>query len=115
MSVPIAHKNKKSTQEEMESFRCMAPEVLNPGVGTTSSDIWSFGMVMYEVLTRKDPYHEYSMFTVITKVASGGIPNRPETIGNDKIWNLMKDCWMLKPTERPTIQDVIQRLDTVSG
>jgi len=66
---------------------------------------------MYEILMGKDPYHEYAMFTVIAKVASGGTPNRPETITNDKIWDLMKDCWMLKPFERPTIHDVIRRLE----
>ena len=66
---------------------------------------------MYEILTSKDPYHEHPMFTVIAKVASGGTPNRPETIANDNIWNLMKDCWTLKPSERPSIQDVIKRLD----
>ena len=66
---------------------------------------------MYEVLTSKDPYHECPMFTVIAKVAIGGTPSRPETIANDKVWNLMKDCWILKPSERPSIQEVIRRLD----
>jgi len=51
------------------------------------------------------------MFTVIAKVASGEAPNRPETIADDKIWDLMKDCWMLRPTDRPSIQDVIRRLE----
>lgn len=66
---------------------------------------------MYEVLTSKDPYHEHPMFTVIAKVAVGGTPNRPETITNDKVWNLMEDCWKLKPSERPSIQEVVRRLD----
>jgi serine/threonine protein kinase len=89
----------------------MAPETFDPRVSSTCSDIWSFGMVIYEILTRKDPYHEYSLFTVIFKIANGTIPNRPETITNDKIWNLMTDCWMLEPTERLSIQDVISRLE----
>lgn len=89
----------------------MAPETFDPRVGSTSSDIWSFGMVMYEILTRKDPYHELPMFTVIAKVASGGTPNRPDTITNDKIWGLMKDCWTPKPTERPSIEHIVSRLD----
>jgi len=68
---------------------------------------------MYEILTSKDPYHEYAMFTVIALVASGRTPNRPETITNDNIWNLMKDCWTLKASERLLIQDVIRRLDDI--
>ena len=107
----VTHTIEKHTPGGIEPVRWMAPETFNPRVGTTRSDIWSFGMVMYEILTRKDPYYEYAMFTVIAKVAGGGTPNRPETITNDKIWNLMKDCWMLKPTERPSIQDIIKRLD----
>lgn len=107
----VTHTIEKHTPGGIEPVRWMAPETFNPRVGTTRSDIWSFAMVMYEILTRNDPYHDHSMFTVIAKVACGGTPNRPETIANDKIWNLMKDCWMLKPSERPTIQDVIKRLD----
>ena len=107
----VTHTIEKHTPGGIESVRWMAPETFNPRVGTTRSDIWSFGMVMYEVLTGKDPYHEYPMFTVIAKVAGGVTPNRPETIANDKIWSLMRDCWVPKPTERPSIQDVIRRLE----
>jgi len=109
----VTHTIEKHTPGGIEPVRWMAPETFNPRVGSTCSDIWSFGMVMYEILTRKDPYHEYSMFTVIAKVASGGTPNKPETISNDKIWSLMKECWMLNPFERPLIQDVIKKLDAI--
>ena len=68
---------------------------------------------MYEVLTKADPYYDLPMFTVIAKVASGATPARPPTITNDKIWDLMKECWTLKPTERPSIHYVISRLDNL--
>ena len=107
----VTHTIERHTPGGIEPVRWMAPETFNPRVGNTCSDIWSFGMVMYEILTSKDPYYECSMFTVIAKVASGGTPNRPETIANDKIWSLMKSCWTLKPSERPSIQEVIKRLE----
>ena len=107
----VTHTIEKHTPGGIEPVRWMAPETFNPRVGSTRSDIWSFGMVMYEVLTRKDPYHECAFFTVIAKVASGGTPNRPETMTNDKIWSLMKNCWTLKASERPTIQEVIRKLE----
>ena len=97
----------------IEPVRWMAPEIFNPRVASTSSDVWSFGMVMYEVLAGNDPYYEFAMFTVIAKVVEGVTPSRPEMIDNDKIWDLMKDCWILKPTERPPIQEVIRRLDNL--
>ena len=96
---------------DIQPVRWMAPETFNPRVSTIWSDIWSFGMVMYEILTRKDPYHEDPMFTVIAKVAGGKTPQRPEVIVDDKMWDLMMDCWTLKPRERPPIQDVIRRLE----
>lgn len=68
---------------------------------------------MYEILTRKDPYHELPMFSVIANVASGRTPNRPETITNDKIWALMTACWTMKPTERPSIERVIMKLENL--
>ena len=109
----VTHTIEKHTPGGIEPVRWMAPETFNPRVGSTSSDIWSFGMVMYEVLTRTDPYHDLPMFTVIAKVAAGVIPARPPTITNDKIWDLMKECWTLKPAERPSIQYVISRLDSL--
>ncbi|KAF9644398.1 kinase-like protein [Thelephora ganbajun] len=109
----VTHTIERHTPGGIEPVRWMAPETFNPRVGSTRSDIWSFGMVMYEILTKNDPYHECSMFTVIAKVANGVTPSRPETITNDKVWDLMKDCWMLKPSERPPIQDVIRRLGTL--
>jgi serine/threonine protein kinase len=109
----VTHTIEKHTPGGIEPVRWMAPETFNPRVGNTSSDIWSFGMVMYEVLTRKDPYHELPMFTVIAKVANGVTPSRPETITNDKIWELMKSCWTPRPTERPSIQEIIARLDNL--
>ena len=96
---------------DIEPVRWMAPETLNSRVASTRSDIWSLGMVMYEILTRKDPYHEYPMFTAIAKVAGGETPQRPEIIVDDEIWDLMVDCWTMKPRERPPIQDVIGRLE----
>ena len=96
---------------DIEPVRWMAPETLNSRVASTRSDIWSLGMVMYEILTRKDPYHEHPMFTAIAKVAGGEIPQRPEIIVDDEVWDLMMDCWTMKPRERPPIQDVIERLE----
>jgi serine/threonine protein kinase len=110
----VTHTIEKHTQLGIiEPVRWMAPETFDPRVNNTSSDIWSFGMVMYEVLTRKDPYHELPMYSVIAKVASGGTPIRPETITNDRVWGLMKDCWTLKSTERPSIEHVIMRLENL--
>ena len=109
----MTHTIEKHTPGGIEPVRWMAPETFNPRVGSTSSDIWSFGMVMYEVLTKADPYYDLPMFTVIAKVASGATPARPPTITNDKIWDLMKECWTLKPTERPSIHYVISRLDNL--
>ena len=109
----MTHTIEKYAPGGIEPVRWMAPETFNPRVGGTSSDIWSFGMVMYEVLTGQDPYYELPMFTVIAKVSNGLTPSRPETITNDKIWELMKSCWKMRPTERPSIKNVVARLDSL--
>ena len=109
----VTHTIEKHTPGGIEPVRWMAPETFDPRIGSTGSDIWSFAMVMYELLTGNDPYYEFAIFAVIAKVAAGVIPSRPKTIDNDKIWDLMRECWMLKPTERPPIQEVIRRLDNL--
>lgn len=82
--------------------RWMAPESLKDGVFTSNSDVWSYGVVLWEMATlASQPYQGLSNDQVLRYVIDGGIMERPENCP-DKLYNLMQKCWHHRPSDRPT-------------
>lgn len=82
--------------------RWMAPESLKDGIFSSHSDVWSYGVVLWEMATlAHQPYQGLSNDQVLRYVIDGGIMERPENCP-DKLYNLMRKCWHHRPTDRPT-------------
>ncbi|XP_075410071.1 proto-oncogene tyrosine-protein kinase ROS isoform X2 [Tenrec ecaudatus] len=103
--------------EGLLPVRWMAPESLMDGVFTTQSDVWSFGILIWEILTLgHQPYPAYSNLDVLNYVQTGGRLEPPRNCPDD-LWNLMIQCWAQEPDQRPTfnkIQDQLQLFRTFS-
>ncbi|XP_078279915.1 insulin receptor-like isoform X2 [Rhinoraja longicauda] len=90
--------------------RWMAPESLKDGVFTTFSDVWSFGVVLWEVSTlAEQPYQGLSNEQVLKFVMDGGYLDRPDNCA-DRIHTLMQMCWQYNPKSRPTFVEIITML-----
>jgi len=102
------------------TVRWMSPERIVPqefglkdGHPTESSDCYSLGMVVYETISGKPPFHEHRDITVSVKVLKGEHPPRgPEF--SESLWKMLEMCWAFQPNKRPSIKDVLQCLVTVS-
>jgi sterile alpha motif and leucine zipper-containing kinase AZK len=96
----------------------MAPEVLNGDAYTLSADIYSLAVIIWEIVTRSEPWAGINPFAVAFKVVSENL--RLETEGFDSFWkDLLEMCWA-KPHERPTIGEVdramqMARADVLKG
>ncbi|KAJ7219762.1 kinase-like domain-containing protein, partial [Mycena rebaudengoi] len=96
----------------------MAPELLSGSLPRTPSDIYAFGMTLYEVYTGEIPMSTIPYGDFIELVFRFGVrPDRPEEDEcprmNDGIWDLAERCWNKDPKARPTarqIHDTIQLL-----
>uniref|UniRef100_A0A8C9DT16 Tyrosine-protein kinase receptor n=1 Tax=Prolemur simus TaxID=1328070 RepID=A0A8C9DT16_PROSS len=97
--------------EGLLPVRWMAPESLMDGIFTTQSDVWSFGILIWEILTLgHQPYPAHSNLDVLNYVQTGGRLEPPRNCPDD-LWNLMIHCWAQEPDQRPTfhrIQDQLQ-------
>ena len=106
----------------------MAPELLCPtkfgnssGRPTKPGDIYALGMVIYEVLTGFQPFHEQKrgLFDITYHVVHGLRPARPdnaEQVGfGDGTWEVVEECWTEAATRRPTISQVLSHLKSVAA
>lgn len=94
----------------------MAPELIRGESGnTTSSDVFAFGIVLYEVYSRKDPYFGEEAQEVLRLVADRTVNKRPEIPKGmpPLVQSLMTDCLLAEPAQRPTFAELDQRLNRV--
>ncbi|XP_076354454.1 insulin receptor-like isoform X3 [Tachypleus tridentatus] len=90
--------------------RWMAPESLKDGVFTIQSDIWSYGVVLWEMATlASQPYRGLSNEQVVNYVVNRGIMEMPEYCPK-KLYDLMRLCWDFNPKARPTFFELIEML-----
>ncbi|XP_071597197.1 proto-oncogene tyrosine-protein kinase ROS isoform X1 [Heliangelus exortis] len=99
--------------EGLLPVRWMAPESLIDGVFTNRSDVWAFGVLVWETLTLgQQPYPGFSNTEVLHHVRSGGRLESPSNCPDD-LCDLMVRCWAQEPHNRPTfsyIQDKLQEI-----
>ncbi|CAL1296241.1 unnamed protein product [Larinioides sclopetarius] len=101
--------------EGLLPVRWMAPESLVYGVFTIQSDIWAFGVLLWEVITLgMQPYPARTNMEVLYYVRSGGCLDRPENCP-DELFEIMTDCWKYDADRRPSFcfcLQVLQELRT---
>lgn len=91
---------------ELLPIRWMPPEAIMYAKFTTQSDIWSFGVVLWEIFSfGMQPYFSLSNEEVVQHVRDGNVMSCPEGCPQE-IYDLMLDCWAMEPGERPTAGEI---------
>ena len=90
--------------------RWMGPESLRDGRFTSQSDVWSFGVVLWEMCTyAAQPYQGLTNEEVINHVLSRNRMSRPANCP-ERLYELMYRCWEYRPDDRPTFIKLVQEL-----
>ena len=97
------------------TWRYMAPENLNPKAKdipkhSKFTDIFSYGMLVYEMCARKVPFEGMNYLEVMIRIAEHEEFIQPEIPSNcpKDLSDLMKWCWKVNPKERPKVGNIIQ-------
>ncbi|KAK9754400.1 Receptor family ligand binding region [Popillia japonica] len=94
----------------MLPVRWMAPESLSLGVFSTSSDIWSYGVLLYEIITFGSfPFQGLSNNQVLEYVKSGHILDIPSGV-KPQLEVFIKSCWNQESKKRPKATEIVEFL-----
>lgn len=92
--------------------RWMPPEAILYGKFTTDSDVWAFGVVLWEIFSYGlQPYYGFSNQEVIEMIRSRQILACPEECPA-RTYGLMVECWHEMPSRRPAFREIHARLRT---
>nr|CAD7201353.1 unnamed protein product [Timema douglasi] len=108
--------NDKSTKMTFAgTVAWMAPEIIRNEPYSEKVDIWSYGVVLWELLTCETPYKNVGYSAVMYGVASNRL-NLPIPWTCPKGFDLlMKQCWSVKPRNRPSFKHILIHLDIASA
>ncbi len=101
-----------SNNDEL-SLKWCAPETLQHQIFSLKSDVWSYGMFMYEVITYGSvPFPNETNVMAINRILKTNHMQQP--IGcPDKFYQMMVDCWKFDPWSRPTFEAILDLLNHV--
>lgn len=89
----------------------MAIESLYDNLYSLKSDVWSFGILMWEIVTLgSTPYPGMAAAEVMKWVRAGNRLEKPEHCRRE-LYMIMVYCWAELPQDRPDFQDIVKQLD----
>uniref|UniRef100_A0A672PRE9 PTK6 protein tyrosine kinase 6b n=1 Tax=Sinocyclocheilus grahami TaxID=75366 RepID=A0A672PRE9_SINGR len=97
-------------------YKWTAPEAIGHGRYSSKSDVWSFGILLYEIVTcGAIPYpgvRNCDVYDLVTRdnYRMPSPSNCPEVI-----YNIMRSCWRAEPEDRPTFKILRHELDIYQG
>lgn len=89
----------------------MPPEVMCKKEYTEASDVFSYGMILWEILSKEVPYYGLTPNQIIGQVADFKKIVEPPVFGNPCLKNLVKNCLLYDPKKRPTFDQIIKFLE----
>jgi len=98
------------TSSDIGPVKWMAPEAISHRLYSIKSDVFSFGVTVWEIITVSDPWPNMAALDVAINVAQHGgrleIPSECDPSMN----KLLNECWKADPNERPSFQEISEYL-----
>ncbi|OMO79446.1 hypothetical protein CCACVL1_13675 [Corchorus capsularis] len=91
----------------------MAPEVLRNEPSNEKSDVFSFGVILWELMTVSVPWNNLNPLQIVGVV--GFMDRRlelPESL-DPRLASIIRDCWQSDPGNRPSFEEIINRMSSM--
>ncbi|KAM9326441.1 mitogen-activated protein kinase kinase kinase 10 [Gastrophryne carolinensis] len=95
------------------TYAWMAPEVIRLSLFSKSSDVWSFGVLLWELLTGEVPYREIDALAVAYGVAMNKLTLPIPSTCPDPFVRILEACWNPDPHSRPSFSCILEQLTTI--
>ncbi|KAM5272047.1 fibroblast growth factor receptor 3 isoform 4-T4 [Ctenodactylus gundi] len=103
----------KKTSNGRLPVKWMAPEALFDRVYTHQSDVWSFGVLLWEIFTLGgSPYPGIPVEELFKLLKEGHRMDKPANCTHD-LYMIMRECWHAVPSQRPTFKQLVEDLDRI--
>ncbi len=93
----------------------MAPEILCGKRDSKQADIYAYGMILWELATRKIPFYEVNPKAIRGLIINSELGALEIPVKTPSVFvTLIKECWNKAPEFRPTIETILEKLNTSS-
>ncbi|ERE74226.1 mitogen-activated protein kinase kinase kinase 9 [Cricetulus griseus] len=95
------------------TYAWMAPEVIRASMFSKGSDVWSYGVLLWELLTGEVPFRGIDGLAVAYGVAMNKLALPIPSTCPEPFAKLMEDCWNPDPHSRPSFTSILDQLTTI--
>lgn len=99
---------------ETGTYRWMAPEVIEHKPYNHKADVFSFGVVLWELLTGKIPYDNLTPLQAAVGVVQKGLRPTVPRQTHPLVVTLLEKCWQQEPSLRPEFSEIIEILQDIT-
>ena len=99
---------------ERMAIKWLAPECLRHKIFSRWSDVWAYGITVWEILTFGGrPWQDVKISQILEKLESGERLEQPNTASLD-FWMFLVRCWLKKPEDRISFKGIVEEIDQMA-
>ncbi|XP_071537331.1 uncharacterized protein [Panulirus ornatus] len=92
----------------------MAPELLTKGDVSSKCDVYSYAIILWEMLTASHPFKGLDIYQIMETIEAGNRPPLPSSGVSQELKELITSCWAQNPSLRPSFEEILGALESAA-